>query len=209
MSAESLEAALSVLETQGAEPAEREGLLYRLAQMSRYADPRQALALLDDALPLAREAGDPLLAAYVACARGYLRCTGMAEVRRGLAELEAGMAEFDALPPAERGRLAALQEALGDPPDEHHYRGALASWLALAGRYAEAQAQAERVLAATPDPAAAVRGAGTSFYANACRGLASAHAALGRPDEARRAYSCAREAYRAVVYHFLVVNTLA
>ncbi len=202
--AERFEAALAALEARGDGARERAALLYRLARMRRYADPRQALAYLDDAAGLAAEAGDDLLAAYVACARGYMRCTA-GEVRRGLAELAAGVAACDALAPDERARLAALQEDLGDPPDEHHYRGALASWLALAGRYAEARAHGERVVAGRPAPA----GQGASFYANAWRGLGSAHAALGRPDDAGRAYARARKAYRAAEHWYQVGNSLA
>lgn len=203
--AERFEAALTLLEGQGGDPRERARLLYRLSRMRRYADPRGAIAYLDDAEALAQEARDELLAAYIACARGYLRCT-VGQIRRGLAELEAQVLVFDALTPDEQARLARLQELLGDPPDTQHYRGALASWLALAGRYAEALTHGERVVGGTSAPP--MRGAGTSFYANACRGLASAHAALGRPAEARRLYTRAGDAYRAAEHWYQVGNTL-
>jgi DNA-binding CsgD family transcriptional regulator len=197
------EAALRLLEAQGAPAAERAGLLYRLARMRRYANPRQALAHLDDALALAESVGDPVLAAYIASFRGGLRCSS-GELRRGVQELEAGVAAIGALTPAQRTRLRVLQERFGDPPDEYHYRGALVNWLAVAGRCAEALALGERVV---KGPRAAQR-SGTSGYANTWRGLASANATLGRPTDARRAYAQAIDAYRAVDHHYQVGNAL-
>lgn len=196
------DAALQLLEVQGAPASERARLLYRLARMRRYADPRQALGYLEDAIALAEEAGDRILVAYIGCFRGGLRCTS-GEIRSGLADLEAGVAAIDALSPDERARLRALQEQLGDPPDEYHYRGALVTWLAIAGRCAEALA-----LGAQLDVRPPARAPGTSGYANAWRGIASALATLGRPAEARQAYARASAAYRAVEHHYQVGNAL-
>ncbi|MDQ6671504.1 MAG: AAA family ATPase [Chloroflexota bacterium] len=201
--ADRFEAALRLLEAHGAPGAERAGMLYRVARMRRYANPRQALVHLDDALVLAESVDDRVLAAYVASFRGALRCaTG--ELRRGLDELEAGVAAIVALPAAKRARLRALQERFGDPPDEYHYRGALVNWLAVAGRCAEALELGERLVAR---PRAAQR-RGTSGYANTLRGVASACAALGRPSEARQAYASAIGSYRAVEHHYQVGNAL-
>ena len=204
--AERFEAALAFLEGREGAAHERAVLLYRLARMRRYADPHGSIAYLDDAEGLAIEAADGLLAAYIACCRGYLRCTTGA-IRRGLDELATGVAAVDARPPADRARLTALQAELGDPPDEQHYRGALASWLALAGRYDAAVVQGELTVAAVIAPDAP--GAGTSFAANGWRGLASAQAALGHPDEATRAYERAAAAYRSAGHWYQVGNTRA
>jgi len=201
--ADRFEAALRLFEAQGAPGADRSGLLYRVARMRRYADPRRALAHLDDALALAESVDDHVLAAYVASFRGGLRCAS-GELRQGLAELEAGVAAIAALGPAKRARLRALQERFGDPPDEYHYRGALVNWLGVAGRCAEALALGERVASR---PRAAQRH-GTSGYANTLRGVASAYAALGRPSEARQAYASAIAVYRAVEHHYQVGNAL-
>ncbi len=200
--AERYEAALQLLEAQGAPAGERARLLYRLARMRRYADPRQALGYLDDALALAEEASDHVLAAYIGCFRGGLRCTS-GEIRGGLADLEANVAVIDALSPEERARLRALQEQLGDPPDEYHYRGALVTWLAIAGRGTEALTLGAQLDTHPPAPAY-----GTSGYANAWRGIASALAMLGRPEEARQVYARASAAYRAVEHHYQVGNAL-
>jgi DNA-binding CsgD family transcriptional regulator/tetratricopeptide (TPR) repeat protein len=201
--ADRFEDALRLLTAQGAPGADRAGLLYRVARMRRYANPRQALAHLDEALALAESVDDRVLAAYVASFRGGLRCAS-GELRRGLHELEAGVAAIVALTPAKRARLRALQERFGDPPDEYHYRGALVNWLGVAGRCAEALSLGERVVAR---PRAAQR-RGTSGYANTLRGLASAYAALGRPSEARQAYASAITTYRAVEHHYQVGNAL-
>jgi DNA-binding CsgD family transcriptional regulator len=200
--AERFDAALQSLETQGAPADERARLLYRLARMQRYADPRQALAYLDDAAALAREAGDQVLLAYISCFHGSLRCI-CGEIRRGLAELETGIAAIDALATDERARLRTLQQQLGDPPSEDHYRGAFVNWLALAGRCAEALEVANPVVSRPP-----AQVIGTSGYANALRGVASAHAVLGQPDAARRTYERACESYQAVEHHLQVGNAL-
>jgi DNA-binding CsgD family transcriptional regulator len=201
--AERFEAALHLREAEGAADTERAGLLYRMARMRRYADPRQALAHLDDAVALAEASGDRVLGAYLASFLGGLRCTS-GEIRRGVEDLEQGVAAIDALSPAQRSRLRTLQDRFGDPPDEYHYRGALVNWLAVAGRCAEALDLGERVLAR---PRTSQR-RGSSTYANIWRGLASAYATLGRPDEARHGYAQATAAYRAVEHHYQVGNAL-
>ena len=136
--AERYEAALHLREAEGAADSERSGVLYRMARMRRYADPRQGLVHLDDAVGLAEASGDRVLGAYLTSFRGGLRCTS-GEIRRGVKELESGVAAIDALSPAQRSRLRTLQDRFGDPPDEYHYRGALVNWLAVAGRCAEAR----------------------------------------------------------------------
>jgi DNA-binding CsgD family transcriptional regulator len=192
--------ALQLLEAQGAPPSQRAELLYRLARMRRYADPRQSLAYLEEATSAAQEAGDPILVAYVGCFRGSLLCS-TGELGRGLADLEAGLAAIDALGSEQRARLRALQERLGDPPDEYHYRGALTNWLGVTGRSSEALAVGKRVVERDP-----TLGIGTSGYANAWRGLASAYAVLGQPEQARQACTEAYDAYRSVEHHYQIGN---
>lgn len=53
-----------------------------------------------------------------------------------------------------------------------------------------------------------MRGIGTSALANAYRSLGTAHAALGAPVAARRAYADATAAYRAVQHWYQLGNTL-
>lgn len=199
---ERFDAALQILEAQGAPPEEQALLLYRVARMRRYADPRHALAYLDDAIALAEEAGDRPLAAYVGCFRGSLRCV-IGDIRAGLAILEESIAAIDALSDEERARLRERLVRVGDPPDEYHYRGALVNWLALSGRCSDALA-----LGPSAEPEVPARGLGTSGYANAWRGVASASAVLGHPDAARRACAEAIAAYRAVEHHYQVGQAL-
>ncbi|MDI3341320.1 MAG: AAA family ATPase [Sphaerobacter sp.] len=199
---ERFDAALQLLEAQGAPPGEQALLLYRVARMRRYADPRQALAYLDDAIALAAAAGDQPLVAYFGCFRGSLRCV-VGDIRGGLENLEDGIAAIDALDPDQRARLREQLVRVGDPADEYHYRGALVNWLALSGRCADALALGPRAVAQVPP-----QGLGTSGYANAWRGVASASAVLGRPDAARRACAEAIAAYRAVEHHYQVGQAL-
>jgi len=138
------EAALALLETTGDNAAERGWLLYHLARLRRFADPRDSLDHLDAAAALA--AGlDPALDACLAFDRGLFRCF-VGDLARGIAEMRAGVAAYDALPPAERARVWP-RRADNRRPTESDGRATLALWLADAGRYAEARALSERVLA--------------------------------------------------------------
>lgn len=199
--AERFGVALQLLEAQGSPGGQRAELLYRLARMRRYADPRQALAYLDDATAMAQEVADRVLTAYIGCFRGALRCTA-GDLRHGLPELAEGVAAIDALDLEGHAQLRALQERLADPPDEHHYRGTLVSWLATSGRCTAALVEGERVVAQPP-----AAGLGSSGYANGWRGIASAHAVLGLPLEARAAYAHAHDAYHAVEHHYQIGTT--
>ncbi|HET8628937.1 MAG TPA: AAA family ATPase [Thermomicrobiales bacterium] len=192
--ADRFEAALALLEARGADAGERARLRFHLAMLRRYADPRRGIAALVDAGRLAVEAGDRALAGGCQLLGGLLRCF-VGDVRRGLGELAAGCDALDALAPADRERWPGGAAARGDP------RGTLVLWLAITGRYAAALAQAERAGAGWPVPASGRppgRFAEGSGYGDGLQGLGLAHAALGRPDEARRAYAAARAEYRAV-----------
>jgi DNA-binding CsgD family transcriptional regulator len=192
-----LEAALALCGETDPDAAARARLLLRLAVVTRYADPAQSLAALDEAIRGAARSGDAAVAAFAGYYRGLLRCfTG--DPRRGVAELAAGADALDALDAGAQARLATLQRAIGFNPGGR--RGTVALWCAHLGRYAEARAQAERAVADAPDPAAA-GGYGVSGYADAFAALAGAHAVLGAPEAARAAYERARDTYRAVGHH--------
>ncbi|MGN6675366.1 MAG: hypothetical protein ACTHMA_18895, partial [Thermomicrobiales bacterium] len=199
--ADRFEAALIMTEGQATITGERGWLLLRLSRLRRYADPRQGIAYLDEAGPVAVETGDRVLAAYVRYSRGLLYCF-VGDIQRGLAELEAGCAALDALGPSDRQRLQAVSSIVGMTPG--HHRGTLAHWLAESGHLAEARTQAEPIAAHAAPPV--VRGLGGSGYGDACNGLGTALAALGQPAEARRAFAQARQAYLAVDHYALAGN---
>ncbi|HET8632494.1 MAG TPA: AAA family ATPase [Thermomicrobiales bacterium] len=195
-------AALALMEARGADAGARGWLLLRLALLRRYVDPRRGLAEMEGAARLAAAAGDRGLATGCRFLGGLLRCLA-GDLRRGLGEMAAGCDAYDALAPADRERWRQVVADGG-------HREALALWLAAAGRFAEALAQAEAGDAVRPPPAAGQLAGSlvrTTAYADGRQGLGVAHAALGRPAEAQRALAEARAAYRAGGESLLVVST--
>ncbi len=175
-------------------------LHYRLGVLALTTDATRALASLDAASRQGEAVGDAALVAYARYFRGMASLDD-ADVRRGvaagLAELAAGVAAIEAL--ADRGpiRLAALGEFVAAPSvyDEHNPRGALVLYLAQAGHHAAACVRGEENVATlSPEMVGMDRAA----YGDAFFGLALGYAALGRPDEARRAFAQARDAYAAI-----------
>jgi DNA-binding CsgD family transcriptional regulator/type II secretory pathway predicted ATPase ExeA len=199
--ADRFDAALALLESRDESIGERAELMYRIARMRRYADPRGSLHYLDDAIAAAGDAGDEVMIAYMRCFRGGLLCA-VGELRRGLDEFQSGLDRIATLSTEERGRLRALQQRLGEPPDEYQFRGAFANWLAVSGRASEAIVEGRRVVETEPAP-----GVGTSSHANAWRALASAHALMGSPEEARRACEMASREYQSVEHPYQFGNS--
>ncbi|HEX5502466.1 MAG TPA: AAA family ATPase, partial [Thermomicrobiales bacterium] len=194
MAAERYEAALALRARD--EPSEstaaRGWLLARLALLRRYTDPARAAGYLDLAARQAAEHGDATLAAHAHFGRGLVLCFAGA-IRQGLAELAAGVAALDALPAADRARLADPLEYAGVSPGERGHRGTLAFWLALSGRHREALGLTSQALPTGDAPAE---------DADVQHGLGFALAGLGRPDGALAAFARARASYRAAGHDF-------
>ena len=191
------EAALALLEREQPADARRGWLLLRLAALHRYADAARSVAHLDEAVRWGAEAFDPALAALAAFYRGHLRFF-VNEPRQGLREITAGLAALGALPPEARSQLHELAEAVGVA--DGGLDGYMVHWLAHLGRYAEAVALGERVVAGAPP--AAVSDGGTSPHGDTYYGLMQACAMLGEPAEARRACEPFRERYVAAAHYF-------
>jgi DNA-binding CsgD family transcriptional regulator len=186
------EAALALRQGQGADAAERALLLLTLAQLRRYDDPRRGIALAEEAARLADMTGDAALAAAARFDGGHFRCLAGAEPQQGLAEMAAALPALEA-PSAGTPRLFPAPALQGAAPDEAYHRGALTLWLAMHGRYAEAVTCGTGTAARAPRPSARGR-----------IGLGVAQAALGRPEEARRAFAAARAAFRHAGQHLEV-----
>ncbi|HET8627905.1 MAG TPA: AAA family ATPase [Thermomicrobiales bacterium] len=188
------EAARALMEQRGTNPVEKGAWLFLLAQLYRYADPQRSLAYADEVAQLARETGDRVLALCGLAVTAWHHCES-GDLRWGVAEMTAYMATVDSFTPEEAARNHALLVTIGLVPDEHNWRGVVAHWLRRAGRYAEASAlcapAAERQAAQPP----AIGGIVQPSYGEADFAMAEVQARLGRPEEARRAYARAREAY--------------
>ena len=192
--AERFEAALALMQERRADAPDQGWLLFRLARLRRFADPRQSIADLEQAAQLAAAAGDQALAAHVLADRGWLRAA-IGDMRRGLTELEAGVAALDALSTTDSAHRAPLPDI-----DRHTRRGTLVGFLALVGRFNAGLRLGRRDLPGDAAPTTAT----DLHYANTSFGLALVYAGLGRPDEAGRAFAQARGWYQAADHHVLV-----
>ncbi|HEX5418249.1 MAG TPA: LuxR C-terminal-related transcriptional regulator, partial [Chloroflexota bacterium] len=175
---------------------------YRIAALRRYRDPRGALTMLEEVAGLATDAGDRVLAAGVLFLRGNLHCY-VGEFGPGLDALVDGAAALDALVDAERERLRSLGAIAGFALDVRQQQATLVMRLAGTGRFGEACRVGEPLLG-VPKEAHPANNVGDLAEANAVRGLAIAHAALGQPDEARRGFARARSIFQRLGDHFHV-----
>jgi DNA-binding CsgD family transcriptional regulator len=171
-----------------------------LALLRRFTDPRRGIADLDEASEMAVLGRDRILEAFALLCRGLLRCR-MGAIRQGLTEQEAGVALVQSFPAEERAQLQSrAHRSMGVDGDG---RGTLTLWLAHVGRYAEAVALGEQMIAETP----VIRGSDVATLGDAYYGLAEAYAALGQPEAARRAFAQARAHYQASGQHSMVGST--
>ncbi|HET9015418.1 MAG TPA: AAA family ATPase [Thermomicrobiaceae bacterium] len=197
--AQRFEAALALLEGDQGARNERGWLLFHLALLRRFTDPFPAAAAMTEAERLGHASGDAALVAYARFFVGMLyRMSG--DFRQGNTTTEEGVALLDALSPEDHARLASLATTV-DPLDPQNGRGELTLVLGEAGRYAEARAIGERIVAL---PASETFGSrGDAYY-----GLGYTYAALGRPEAARDALARAREVFRAEDHRTQVLATL-
>ena len=207
--AERFRAAMALLEAQEDVAGERGWLLLRLAKLYRSSDTERGMRLLEEATTVAAAREDRVLAACVRFATGLIRCY-QGEIRDGLAEMAAGIAALDALSAVDRVTLAErgitwLADTL--PPGERdtpvgagvraYWLGNYVLWLGGVGRYDETLALGTAVVAESADATLADP---LRFIAcaDAHFGLGFAHAARGRPEEARAAFRRARQRNRAL-----------
>jgi hypothetical protein len=195
MAAERYEAALILLKAQGADPGRLIELLITLAQMRRFGDTRRSVVLMEEAARMADTLGDVAQAVSARFEAGHLRCIAEANPD-GLTAMAEALPKLEALAPDDRARLLALA-ILNVPHEEQYHRGTVVQWLADAGRYAEAW-----------DLAAPFRIRTAQNSARGLTGLASVHAAMGRPEEARRALAEARDIFQATDQHVQVGGNL-
>ncbi len=223
---ERLRAAAALLEgVEGQERTHRE-LVFRVGHLHRFSDPASSILPLDEAERLARRGGDAVFAAQVQHIRGIHLCY-TDQFRAGLAEMRKGLDALAAHPPdvaqtytgirlwfaniistATRSDLAG-DEAVVDRLYAAGFdaRSCVYPWfLASAGDPAAAE-MAERFVAAV-GPAPGLGGWVHAVVAFAHHGLGIAYAALGRPDEARQAWSKSREMFQEVDHFALIAFTL-
>ena len=169
-------------------------LLYRVARLRRFFDPKHGVDYCDEAERLAALAGDRSLVAVARFSRGHCRWYLDNDFDRALREIREGADLLEALPPSE-------QERLGCPPDEHGAptialcRGQVVLALESKGRYREAIALGESYPPVAP-ALATLGELGRSHYGDREQALATSYALLGRPGAAREAFATARTILR-------------
>jgi DNA-binding CsgD family transcriptional regulator len=190
------EAALTLLEGSAEALSGHGWLFYRLAHAHRFSMPQQSIRYIDDAIRVADATGDRALAAIALSQRGILRSI-CGDHGRGLVELAAGIAGIEALSSDE---CAALAKRSGEPiTGASSGRNTLTLNLAFAGRFAEALAVGEQLVARNEASSHPERVANASGYF----GLAHAYARLGRATDAERTFAKARANYRSVQHHYM------
>jgi len=202
-------------------------LIVRTGYLLRFSFPADAIAALTEAERLAGQAGDAFAAGEIANIRGLHLCYSD-RFRTGLAEMERGIGMIEALSPVVQRTANAVRDWLnqaftgrvqGDPADDEDvvarihavgfdYRRSYQAWyLASAGELGPATAIGERFIASFGD-VAGTRGGIRLATAFARHALATAATAQGLPDDARRLWALAREAFREVDHHVVVAFTL-
>jgi DNA-binding CsgD family transcriptional regulator len=215
-------AAAALIENIPGMEARRSRLLYRSGRLQRYSEISDGIVNLAAAERAANQAGNRVLAADAKYSRGLLRCfsddfgPGLVEMESGIVELEGMTADqqmesweratwmVDALPPRELADLPDIEPSarIMIAAGTHHRRGGHPWFLAAAGHLARAKAMAEKFIALTagiPAGELVISATGHSWF-----GLGLANAALGRPDEARQAFSRARQIYDLIEHHAVI-----
>ncbi len=184
------EAALRAMgESGNGDLRERGWLLYRLSVVGRFSDPWRGPAYLGEALQCAAEAGDETLRAYALTTRANHHNL-IGNCRQALADWEAAIVAFETAPSMAQPTIDMAE--LGKKVQDAH--GGAAFCLVLLGRYREALARVEHLIAEEGVAGSSHRALGDgsmSFHT-----AAIAHMALGHIDAARLASDRAHEGFR-------------
>jgi hypothetical protein len=200
---ERFEAALALMTEQGVPAGEQAIVVFRIATLARYVDPRRAVTLMREARRLAEAADEAGLATRCLIDEGLYQCF-LGELRDGLATMEQGVRKLETLSEADRERLASIS---GLPLSEINFSaGSLVLWLSHSGRLQDAVALGEQQTSALAPPTQRASQSG-SPYADCWLGLATAYASLGKPQLAQQALTRARSAYEAIDHHSLTAAT--
>jgi DNA-binding CsgD family transcriptional regulator len=221
--AERLQAATDLLTDVPDQELTRARLLYRIGKLYRFSDPTAAIGILAESERLASALCDAILVAEARYASG-VALSYADQFRAGLeavtessdALLELPLETTRTVTPVESWLADALPEmAPIDTTGEaeaatllhaggFHFRHATQAWLlASSGQLGLAATLGERyvaVLAGAPG----VKGGIRSSAAFAYYGLGIAYAALGQPDDVRRAYARSRQLFAEYDHHTLV-----
>ena len=180
-------------------------LLFQLARARFYFNPRQSMADLEEAAHEASTREMAALAAIINMQRSTIHCL-IGDYRTGIPEMIAAIAAIAALSDADRQAHPPWFPNIGELLDANECAAELAFFLAVVGRYAEAQTIAERFFAAVVELNTSVR---ASFAYSA---LLHVHASLGNVERAHTASSqtdtCFRKINQLAMVYINLCDTL-
>jgi DNA-binding CsgD family transcriptional regulator len=223
--AERLRAAMTLLEGVVGEERTCCRLACRIGYLKRFSDPAGAIADVEAAERAAARIGDTIIADELRWLRGAL--LGYSDrFRAGCADMQTSLAAFEVTPLddaealwGDPGWFGLGLPAVGivDPSHDEltiaklhaaglHFRQGNVVWFrGLAGTLDTAIGTGERIVALADVPGAWGNIPAAAFT---YQGLGIAHAALGRPGDAHRVWTRARELFAALDHHALIAFTL-
>lgn len=197
--------AIEILETSYGQESMIAGLWMKTARLLRFTDPETANTYLETAMAVAVEGNDQVIAAAAQFNHGNNLCN-LGAVKSGLSEMTQAIETLVAHP-EEAERISRWSQtsltARADPVQA--WLGSLALMLSTIGRFKSAIETAERSLRGHWDdirgtaPAELIA-AGTHSALDAYEALATAHAALGNPGDARLAFYLSHEIHNKLNY---------
>lgn len=197
--------AIDILEMSYGQESVIAGLWMKAARLLRFTDPETANTYLETAMTVADEGDDRVIAAAAQFNHGNNLCN-LGALRSGLSEMTRSI-EILVAHPEEAERISRWSQtslaARADPVQA--WLGSLALMLSTIGRFNEAIETAERSLRQRWEdirdtvPAELIA-AGTHSALDAYEAIATAHAALGNPDEARLAFYLSHEIHKRLNY---------
>jgi len=192
------DAALALLKGDEEDLAQQGWLRYRIARLRRLSAPRQGIEYLDEALRIADVVGDHALTAAARYSRG-LCLSYDSDFAAAIRDMAAGADALEALAPDDQARLNLGPDENGLPTITNPH-GYLVAILASCGRIAEVIAIGEATREGMPryTPLGEL---GWAHHGDRYAGLGNAYALMGRPTEARDAYTRARDIFRASGNH--------
>lgn len=222
--AERFRAAAALLEGMPGEERQRSLLLYRSARLMRFSYPTSGKPDMEEAERLAMAAGDAMLAAEARYSVGLLDIYAD-DFAAGIHDTDVGISALEALPHDLAEGVDAVEVWLSDslpshgagspaPADMgtnpfwvngvHHRRGGNTVFMTLSGRLAEAQPIAETFTAGI-EPDQLLGSLIDPSLGHAWVGLGANYAAQGRVRDGRAAFARARERYRTIDHHAMIL----
>lgn len=221
------EQAAALLAESGGSEQTRGWLLYRLARLQRYRGGRRAVEAMAEAERIGKRTGDPMLETDARYSLGILQLFA-GDFGRGIVNMVDGIEQMetqldatmigsddripwmaDSLPSIDSQHLRTSDSGMDLLRERgmHHRRGGIPMFLAMAGRFHEAEVIAQQFLDATVDTA--LLGNWVVSARGHCHlGAAIARVHLGDPAGARIHFEAGRALYASLDHHAVMAFSM-